>query len=242
MVAAKVADLLASELSSFDAVAEVLNTDAGLAAEVLRLANSPLISIRYNVNSVTQALGLLGSRRVVTLIMTLSLSKMMKRAGASEAMRRLWRHNLACALAARHLAELSHTDSNQAYYAGLFHDIGRLGLIAQNPAIYDRAIQNGEDIDELERREFGLSHTEAGAWVVEKWKLPKAFVEVALDHHSPGKEASDLTLLVCLACQTADRLGFSMMPVHGDVELGPTDEIGFSIALAINALETEYGI
>lgn len=242
LVAAKVADLLASELSSFDAVAETLNTDAALAAEVLRLANSPLVSVRYNVTNVTQALGLLGSRRVVTLIMTLSLSKMMKRAGKSEAMRRLWRHNLACALAARHLAEISRTDSNQAYYAGLFHDIGRLGLISQNSAIYDKAIQNGEDIDEMEQRLFGVSHTEAGAWVVEKWKLPKAFVEVALEHHHPSKDASDLTLLVCLACQTADRLGFSLMPVQGDFELGPTDEIGFAIALAINQLETEYGI
>jgi len=63
-----------------------------------------------------------------------------------------------------------------------------------------------------------------------------------LDHHHPGKDASDLTLLVALACQTADRLGFSLLRVSGDAELGPTDEIGFSIALAVNQLETEYGI
>lgn len=242
LVAAKVADQLSNELSSFDAVAETLKTDAALSAEVLRLANSPLVSVRYNVSNVTQALGLLGSRRVVTLIMTLGLSKLFKRTRGSEAVRRLWRHNLACALAARHLAEMSRTDSNQAYYAGLFHDVGRLALLAQKPALYDKALQLGEDIDELERREFGITHTEAGALVVEKWKLPKAFAEVALNHHNPGKGASDLTLLVCLACQTADRLGFSLVPVKGESELGPTDEIGFSIALAINELESEYGV
>jgi putative nucleotidyltransferase with HDIG domain len=242
LVAAKVADLLTNELSSFETVAETLKTDAALCAEVLKLANSPLVSVRYNVTNVTQALALLGSRRVVTLIMTLGLSKLIKRTRSSEAMRRLWRHNLACALAARHLAELSRTDSNQAYYAGLFHDIGRLALLAQKPALYDQAIERGEDIDEMERRNFGIDHTEAGVWVVDKWKLPKAFTEVVLEHHHPPKDASDLTLLVCLACQTADRLGFSLMRVSGDGELGPTDEIGFSIALAVNQLETEYGI
>jgi putative nucleotidyltransferase with HDIG domain len=242
VVAAKVSALLTSELTSFDAVAETLNTDAALSAEVLKLANSPLVAVRYEVTNVAQAIGLLGSRRLVTLIMTLGLSKMIKRVRKSEAMSRMWRHNLACALAARHLAEMSRIDANQAYYAGLFHDVGRLALIGQQPALYDQALKSGDDIDEMEQRTFGIDHFEASAWVVEKWKLPKAFIEVVLDHHNPKPGASDLTTLVHLGCHTADRLGFSLMRVEGDTELGPTDEVGFAIALAINKLESEYGM
>jgi HD-like signal output (HDOD) protein len=242
LAAAKVSDLLANEPSSFQIVADTLETDAALSAEVLRLANSALTGVRYNVSSVLQALALLGSRRVGTLVITLSVSKLLKRAGKSEAMRRLWRHNLASALAARHLAEMSKRDSNQAYLAGLFHDIGQLALIALQPALYDQALRDGDDIDEMERRHFGVDHCEAGAWLIGEWGLPKVFVEPALYHHNPPVDASELTIIVQLACQVADRLGFSLIPVKGADELGPADEVGFSIALAVNSLEAEFGL
>ena len=242
VIAARVSELLANEPTSFQDVAELLETDAALSAEVLRLANSPLIGVRYGVTNIVQALGILGSRRVETLIMTLALSKLLRRAGKSEAMRRLWRHNFACALAARHLAEDLHRDASQAYYAGLFHDIGRLALFLQQPALYDQTLASGADVDEMEHQFFGVDHCEAGAWVVEKWRLPKDFIEVALHHHNPPADASELTHLVCDACQIADHLGFSFGLVQGEGELGPTDEIGFSIALAVNSLETEFGL
>ena len=220
----------------------MLETDAALSAEILRLANSPLTGVRYTVSSTLQALALLGSRRVATLIMTLSLSKLLRRAGKSEAMRRLWRHNLACALAARHLADACRRDSSQAYYAGLFHEIGRLALLVQDPAAYDQALKSGADIDEMERCHFGVDRRAASAWVVEKWKLPKEFVQVVLDHPNPGPDATELTILVHEACQIADRLGYSLNPVSGTTELGPADELGYSIALALNSLESDFGM
>lgn len=242
LVAAKVNELLSKEPTSFQDVAELLESDAALSAEVLGLANSALISARYGVNSVLHALALLGSRRVATLVMTLALSKLLKQAGKTEAMRRMWRHNLATALAMRHLAEARKRDSSQAYYAGLFHDIGRLALLLQQPSLYDEALASGADLDEMERQRFGIDHCEAGAWVVEKWKLPEDFTEVVLEHHHPNADAAELTLLVHEACEMANRLGFSFHPVESEAELGPADEVGFSIALAVNSLESELGL
>ncbi len=242
MVATRVAEALANPLTSFYDVAELLETDAALSAEVLRLANSALVGVRYEITNIMQALAILGSRRVATLIMTLTLSKLIGSAGKSDAMRRLWRHNLACALAARQLADLQHRDSIEAYYAGLFHEVGRLALLAQKPDIYDDAPEPGTDIAVMERRHFGVDHCEASAWVIEQWKLPRAFVEVALHHKNPMRNASHLTLIVNLGCHIADRLGFTVMPVEGPAEFGPTDEIGFSIALAVNSLTSELGI
>jgi HD-like signal output (HDOD) protein len=241
-VAAQVAALLKKEPTSFRLIAETLKTDAALTAEVLRLSNSPLIEVRYHVTSVMQALVLLGSRRITNLIMTLTLSKLVRRAGGSEAMLRLWRHNLACALAAKQMTK-SCEGTSDAYYAGLFHDIGRLALFVEEPAPYDQALREGRDVDEMELSHFGLDHREVGRWVIEKWKLPKAFVPVVLNHHNPGPEDGELTVLVHEACRIANRLGFSFLPVEGaEGELGPADELGFSIALVINSLECEFGI
>ena len=242
VVASKVAELLTGEPTSFRAVADLLETDAALSAEVLQLANSALMGVRYTVSSIIQALGILGSRRVATLIMTLGLSKLLRRAGKSEAMRRLWRHNLACALAARHLAENCHRDSSQAYYAGLFHEIGRLALLVEDPAAYDQALAAGTDLDEMEQTHFGVNRCEAGAWVIEKWRLPKEFIQVVLDVGNPRPDSSELTLLVHDACKIADRLGYSLLAVGGPAELGPADELGYSIALALNSIEAELGM
>ena len=239
--ALKVAELLRNEPASLRLIADTLKTDAALSAEVLRLANSPLVEVRYKVTSVLQALALLGAGRVSNLIMTLTLSKMLARAGRSDAMRRLWRHNLACALAAQQMVDGDEMD--EAYYAGLFHDIGRLALFVQEPALYDRALSEDRDVDEMEWSLFGVNHQEVGALVIEKWKLPRAFREVILGHRSPRGGDSKLTLLVHAACEVANRLGFSFLPLKDtDAELGPADELGYSIALVINALECEYGI
>ena len=240
-VATKVAGLLASDPTAFRKIADTLETDAALSAEVLRLANSPMMAVRYRVTSVVQALSFLGAQRLTNLVMTLGLSRFLRRAGKSEAMRRLWRHNLACALASRHLAEADSLDPTEAYFAGLFHEVGRLALLVQDPARYDQALAQGENLEEMERGRFGIDFSEAGAWVIEKWRLPNSLVEVVLEHHNPGEQASRMTLLVHSACEIADQLGFSLMPVAGaPEELGPTSELGFSIALAINAWECEY--
>jgi HD-like signal output (HDOD) protein len=53
-----------------------------------------------------------------------------------------------------------------------------------------------------------VDHCEAGAWVIEHWKLPVAFVDVALNHHAPKPECGELTMLVHAACAVTDRLGF----------------------------------
>ena len=241
-VVARVTELLAKDPTSFRPIADALAADAALSAEVLRMANSPLMCVRGTVTSIVQALAVLGSRRLTGLMMTLGLSRFVRRAGKSEAMRRLWRHNLACALAARHLAGESGSDSSDAYNAGLFHDVGRLALLVQDAAFYDGALAAGANIDELERDRFGVDHCEAGAWVIEKWRLPNPLVEVTLHHHNPPQDATPLTALVHEACQTADRLGFSLVPVSGEAELKPADELCFSIALAINAWECENGM
>jgi HD-like signal output (HDOD) protein len=242
-VAAKVIALLARESVSLKDVAETLQTDAGLSGEVLRLANSALLGGRYSVTSIPQALPVLGTSRLTGLVLTLSVSKFLKRTKSRDSIRRCWHHNLACALAAKDFAQLFAREPDEAYNAALFHDIGRLALLVAQPALYDQMIASGGDLLALERTHFGLDHCAAGAWVIEHWNLPKAFVDVALHHHAPRPESSELTLLVHAACVVADRLGFSVIPAKSDdIDVDPNDELGISITKVIHSLEHEYGI
>ncbi len=242
-VASRLITMLNSESVSFQAVADVLKTDAALSAEVLHLANSPLLATsRYEVTGILQALSLLGLKRLAGLVMTLSLSRFLKRAGATQTMRRAWRHNLACALAAGEFAKSFGREPDEAYNAGLFHDLGRLALLAVEPALYDQWTAESGDLRELERSRFGIDHCEAGAWVIEHWNLPQAFIEVALLHHEP-KPSAALTMLVNGACTVANRLGFSATPMPPEeIHRDPNDPLGASILRVIESLEAQYGI
>ena len=242
-VAAKVIALLARESVSLNEVADTLQTDAALSAEVLRLANSALLGARYSVTNIPQALPLLGTSRLTGLLLTLSVAKFLKRTKSRDSIRRSWHHNLACALAGKDFAQFFAREPDEAYNAGLFHDIGRLALLVAQPALYDRMIASGGDLLALKRTHFGLDHCAAGAWVIEHWSLPKTVVDVALHYHAPQPESSELTMLVHAACVVADRLGFSVIPAESDeIDLDPNDELGVSIARTIHSLEREYGI
>jgi HD-like signal output (HDOD) protein len=204
-VAGKVITLLGTESVSFKEVADTLRTDAALSAEVLRLTNSALVGARYAVTTIPQALPLLGTTRLTGLLLTLSVSKFLNCTTAKDSIRRSWHHNLACALAARDFAQFFASDSDEAYNAGLFHEIGRLALLVVQPILYDQMIASGGDLLELERKHFGLDHCEAGAWVIEQWGLPKTLIDVALHHKAPQPEGSELTMLVHAACVVGNR-------------------------------------
>ncbi len=231
--------LLSRNDVSFREIAEIMKTDAALSAEVLCLANSAVGGSRYPVNSILEALAIVGTQRLAGLLMTLSLSKVLKRCGSSTTLRRSWRHSLACALAARELAPTFDCELEQAYLAGLFHDLGRLALLVLEPELYDRLIDQPNDLRELEKESFGLDHCRAGALLIEHWKLPTIFATVALNHHEPKLDADKLTRVVHGACTVASQLGFSVRPTNGAPDL--TDKLAFTIAETINILECEYG-
>ena len=242
-VAAKVMALLQEDSVSFRQIADTLMTDAALSAEVLRLANSALLGPRYGVKNIPQAVSLLGMRRMTGLVLTLSMSRFLKRVSLEAPLRRSWRHNLACALAAKEFAKSFGRDENEAYSAGLFHDVGRLAFLVLEPALYSGPVKTDGDLQELERVRFGIDHCEAGAWLLEQWKLPQIFVDVARHHHAPQPEGGELTMLVNAACIIANRLGFNVVQVESEeIELELSDELGSTIADMIGSLECEFGI
>lgn len=233
--------LLSKEGTSFVEVARVLNTDAALSAEVLRLANSPLGG-RYRSNTVMQALSLLGTTRVSGLVLTLTMSKFLKRAAGSDVVRRCWRHNLACGIAAKDFSFSFDVDADEAYTAALMHDVGRLGLAANAPEVYEKVLL-APDVRLAEREQFGLDHCEAGEWIARAWYLPEFVVDATLRHHDPVGQQGSLVTIVQLACSTAAFLGYG---VTGEVPQGDepvvTEELEEKIAMTINAVECEYGL
>jgi len=212
-VAAQLLRLVSQERVSYQQITELIRADAAFATEVLRLANSAIFCLRYEVVSILHAISVLGINRLKGLVIMVAMRDFLKGASPLAAMRKSWRHNLACALASEVVAEACWVDKGFGYTAGLLHDVGMLALVASRPEEYGALVNDpGLDVKSFLERERELvetDHCEVGHWLLAHWGLPKAFWEVAARHHElPGLNELEMTGVVRLGCRTASMAGF----------------------------------
>ena len=175
--------------SSIADIATILSEDQGLAARILKLANSPLFGYFSKIDTITQAVTIIGVQQVRDLALAVSVMGLFK--GIPEdliTMDRFWRHSIACALAARVLAT-SQRESNleRFFVAGILHDIGRLVMFLRIPDLCREMITITRDerrcLYEVERERLGFDHSAVGGALLRLWKLPNRVVEPVEYHH-----------------------------------------------------------
>ena len=170
-------------------VADVMGRDPVLAGRVLRAANR--LTPR-EVSSLHQAVVLLGMRSVSTLALGVSLSATFQGPGGREdVLDGVWRRSLYSALAGRMLADITHKElSDDVFLAGLFQDVGMLGLLAELEGEYESLIEGVDDhelLAQTEREILGVDHAEIGAAMVDAWTLPHQLVTAITYHHNPDQ-------------------------------------------------------
>lgn len=169
---------------------QAIERDPALALRVLQLANSGFYASPAQVRTVGDAVRLLGLREVAAVLAAVSLKQMLGRLhGALEEQDRRWHHALATACAARELARALAGDAEEAFVAGLLHDVGTWLLVAFAPEGLPqvKALQEIEGLDlcSAERRVFGLSHEDIGAQVARRWDFPAGLTAAIAHHHQP---------------------------------------------------------
>jgi HD-like signal output (HDOD) protein len=213
--ALRVLDLVSQDDPDFDLLVREIASDATLSAQVLRLANSALFRFETEVGTVHQAVLLLGTQQVQSLVMSVATANYSRAALRTEAFQRCWQHTIATAVLSREIAAAAGAPQpEQAYSLGLLHDIGRLGLLVAWPDDYDlmvrKADRNVISLLELEKQLFTMDYCELGRRLIEQWKLPHEFCVVAGRHHDPPAGAAELDSLriAHLSCRLADALEF----------------------------------
>jgi HD-like signal output (HDOD) protein len=211
-IAIRLLGLAAQEQASMGAVSELIGADPALTADVLRLANSPLYARQREIDSLLQAMSLLGMDRVRAMVLTVALRDFSRSATLSPVFQQCWRHSLACGLIAADLADAADRERDTGYTIGLLHDAGRLALLAAKPLSYGRLLKAGAasapEMCDQERELFEVDHCETGAWLAETWRLPLNFQIAMRHHHEPGSDCRGYHQIVHLACQMASAAGF----------------------------------
>ena len=193
-------------------LAFAMEADPAFAAEVLLLANSSLFGFTSRMSVLRHAIAVLGLDRIKALAVTVAMRAFLGQGGPL--VRQCWRHSAACAVISEEISPIFDVSGDQAYTAGLMHDIGRLGLLKsysrEMTPILEGQYADIPDVLAAERAALNVDHALAGAWLVKNWAYPQAFAHVCEHHHSP-LDPNDPALLqvVKIACQMADGLDYS---------------------------------
>ena len=221
-------------------VAAVLEEDPAMSAKVLQLVNSAYFGLAHRVATVTQAVSYLG----LGVLRALALNAHVLGAVEGTTVSRATLDDVQrTALATATVAKLKIRDralANDAFTAGIVHDIGRLvvalGMPAKFREIAELSHADGRAPHLVEEELLGVSHAEVGAYLLGVWGLPFPVVESTALHHTPGRagsEPSELLLAVHLAsAAVAEAFGASADIDHDLCRtLGRSDEIdGYRVA------------
>jgi len=209
--------LLAAAPVNLKRVGEIIRTDPSLTAQLIRLCNSAFMGFRERVTRIEHAVMLVGTERLRTMVLTCSLVEYVGHRMASENMQAFWQHCfLTAALSERLARGVAYCQPEQAYLAGLLHDIGALPLLMVT-ATDSQEIANlplggwGESL-ELERERFGTDHCEVGRWIGVSWNFSPILLEVMVTHHHPREATQDphLVGVVAAADQFCVRRGIGL--------------------------------
>ena len=174
-------------------IGQVIAMDPTLTGKVLKAANSTYYSPTQAITNLSQAVTRMGIRalRNVVVIECLPLKG---RTGESvnPLAAGLWEHAVASAISARLVAaQIGSCSPDDAFVAGLLHDIGKSALLVfkrqEYPELIQQVLAGSATFAEVERERFGFDHADVGAAVLRLWHLPDVFVEGVRAHHRLNK-------------------------------------------------------
>ncbi|UCG61978.1 MAG: HDOD domain-containing protein [Candidatus Zixiibacteriota bacterium] len=207
-------------------VASILSEDPAMSAKVLRLTNSAFYGLAKEIESVRQAVVIIGFEAVKNLVLSASVLDMFKGKNLDEEYQeKYWRHSLstafACRLLARRIRSRGIVDPDAAFSTGLLHDVGKMVICCYLPEEHKQLMaersrdQESSDCT-IEERLFGYDHTHIGAFLGEQWKIPHKLIQGIQFHHSPqdGEETDPIAYIVCLADYVAKKAFYDEEEQH----------------------------
>lgn len=194
---------------SLKKIGDIIASDVMMTVKILQMVNSAFFGLPQQINNPLQAVNFLGMDTIKSLVLFEKIFSSFKH---SEEVKRhiedLWTHSFKVAHASKIIMSIEHKDQkslDQAFIAGLLHDIGKL-ILLKIPGYYSNVtdLMNTESIDlsKAEEKIYGTNHSAVGAYLIGLWGLSDFIVEVAAFHHYPhtlGDESFSVMTAVHIA-------------------------------------------
>ncbi len=207
-------------------IADLIGLDQALAASVMQMANSAAMGSSVNCTSLPDAVMRLGFKRIRTMIMGIGASGPLThrlsgyRLGAGE----LWNHSVATAVAAQWLAQaVRYPNPEEAYVAGLLHDMGKLVLDQFVAVDYSRMMDimqsKKRSLWQVEEDLIGMDHGRVGGLMAEKWRFPPLLSDAIQFHHAPSlaNAHEELPAIINIANSFTTPLAHGLVDYYGHI-------------------------
>jgi len=225
-IALKLIHLLSNQNFKVDELEYTVNGDQVLTGQILKMANSTNYSGRVKVETIREALIRLGAHHVSNLAMAASQAALhvSKNTFVNDALQKLWSHSHACALGCRWVAMNTGYGNmaEQAYLAGLMHDVGKLHLLKSLERLFDAGMALAAMNQNMLLEIFRELHVQHGLRIMDHWNMPSVYRNAAKRHHDAEVSPDHTILGIVRLVNTVTRncgLSFSSNPAQPLSEL-----------------------
>lgn len=228
-VAERILGMVDDDCSSVDSIVHTVEQDPAIVAKVLSFANAAFYGGGNPVLSVGDAVMKIGFKNIRSIALGISLMTIFadNKGRYASAYRRVFCHSFAVGAIANRIAERAGNGILQeAFIAGLLHDIGQLVINKYFNDDYVRIMdefQKGSFLIDAERHVLGITHADIGLWLADKWNLPLVIQDAIYYHHCPGEAPRNqkAVAVVHLANVVAERR--SLGPIESTSPVNPLD-------------------
>lgn len=236
-IALRIIEAAVDEGTDAEDLRQLIEKDPALAARIIRIVNSSFYAVRQEVADLKSAIALLGTKQIRNVAITVFVSRQFRSKNDKESLNRdrLWDHSMAVGAIARLVSkETNKADAEEAYLAGLLHDLGLL-IIDQHLARHVPKIQSrmndGETLHEAAQSVLTFDPSQLGAYVAWRSHFPPRLVSAIEFHQKPTEfddEQRQLTDIVAVADYIATRSGVGVVAdcETTDIDDGVLERLG----------------
>jgi HD-like signal output (HDOD) protein len=199
---------------SIQVIEKIITSDQALSSQVLKIANSSFYRGLAEIGTVRAAILRLGFKEIEQVVVLATSRQHFKSNDKTInlLMKKLWQHAVGCAYGTVWLARryTYGVDQSQAFFGGLFHDVGKLLVLV----IIEQVKRRNKTLkitDALLLEAMDKLHPREGAKLLAQWNMPEYFCVIARDHHSVEIDDKNfLLLLVRMANMVCHKLGIGL--------------------------------
>ena len=208
-------------------IEQVITSDQALSSQVLKIANSAFYRGLVEVGTVRAAIIRLGMREIGRIVLMAASRQHFRSSDRiiGVVMKKLWQHSVGCAYGTAWLARRRDcgVEQSQAFFAGLFHQQGKLFVLMVIEQI-KRKNKSLKLTDSLLMEAMNRLHAREGSRLLTQWNMPEHLHVIARDHHAVEIDGQNrLLLLVRMANLVCRKLGIGLAK-DGSLLLAATPE------------------
>lgn len=187
-IVVRILEAVQDEDSCFAKLGKIISADPALVVKLLKVANSSMYGFGGRIKNIENALAILGINSLKNIALSFVIVRQMQ--GDSDSyfdFQYFWKRSVTAAVAAKMLAPLVHSDSDDSFVGGLLQDLGVLVFFLHCTDTYMEVLamknHSGAPGPVIERQLLGLCHAELGGALLKEWGLPESIYLPVFYHH-----------------------------------------------------------